>query len=189
MGNIIEYGIRGIWIKAFGENGLFRGSFEHYKKEKKLEGRLRDYFGHSTIKGDFEKNKLSFEKTYDNRKGEPILYEFEKQRGIWVGKFTYVNEKIFGGETSCELSNDGNYKFDWEEIVRHAGLSPQGAEEYSRGILEYMIQTGFLIKTQDAETGENLISLTEKGEKIAQDFDELESAIKNSGTPDDEIPF
>ncbi len=72
---------------AFVDIYPFSGYFFRDPTTKKLEGRLVDEFGASTIEGTMDDKKLRFQKSYLDRAGVPIDYEFERAENSWRGYY------------------------------------------------------------------------------------------------------
>jgi len=111
-------------------------------------GLLADDYGLSKIKGIyFEKDKIRFEKDYQNR--EDIInydFEFNKKKNIWLGN--YNGEKSGKGKAICEINSALKGLLFGERV-------PMTDEEFARRLINNMIDRGMLIKVEDNEIGNN----------------------------------
>lgn len=156
------YDMVGIFIQPFLGNGIFVGNdLQHNEDDNRLVGKLDDYYGPSKIEGtlNLSRGEMKFNKIY--RGTRPVInYEFEKQGDLWVGKYS---GKDTMGETMCEIFGvEEPPKFNWNDMVKTATLSPFGTDEWAKRMVKEMEQEGYIEIVKDPETGENFVKPLDK---------------------------
>ncbi len=157
----------GVFIQPISGNGVFVGSdLLHNEKDNSLTGKLHDYYGESLINGSLDLNKglMKFDKKYLD-KDDVINYDFEKEKGLWIGKFN--GRKSLYGEAMCEIFEVGaKPKINWNYVAKNAKISYEGSEKWTPSLVEEMKNKGYIEIIKDSESGEDLIKLTEEGEGL-----------------------
>ncbi len=166
--------INGLFYDSWNDEAtLFTGLF-NYSKGKSSEdigGLLEDCYGRSRIEGLLsEQNTLSFNKTYGGR--PPIDYKFswDKEIGLYVG--TWKGKDAFEGHSVCKLDNN-LIQADVDFILEYfKSFVPVRVEEKSKAVLDYMVEEGHLYVSRDSISGKEMLSLSEKGKRLAEEAEE-----------------
>jgi len=163
MGKEHKYNIMGIIMQPFFRNTLFEGIIR-CQENGNFRGELTDVRGKSRIEGILKNHEgeMYFRKQYFAR-NDSIFYLFRKQGNLWVGVYMGVGVEI--GEAQCEIF-EKNQVIDWNRRVFTEMFSTETAEANSRYLIEKMVQEGFLKRVKDSETGEEMLSLTDKAKRF-----------------------
>ncbi|MBS3072355.1 hypothetical protein J4477_00800 [Candidatus Pacearchaeota archaeon] len=191
--------IDGLFYSLFSDEvAQFTGVFTYSKGS--IEGILEDCYGRSKIEGLLsEQESLSFSKTYAGRPSIEYKFSFDKEKGLYLG--AWKGADAFNGYASCKLDNS-LIQSDANLIIEYfKSFDAMTNEERVRAIMDFMVGKGYFDVSQDSTTGESMLSLTEEGEKLAEEADRildpeekqiLYNAVRKAEEDtefDDDIPF
>ncbi len=154
--------VLGVILQPFHENVLFSGKNLEHDTNNRLNGRLTDAYGLSSISGslDLSLEEMNFDKKYDTgiSAGVTIKYKFRKEGVLWVGEYGWNGN--FRGESLCELFETGKRpKTDWDILLRQSQLS---SERFAKELIQEMIRDGYFEEVEEAETGRKFLKPSNK---------------------------
>lgn len=114
-----------------------------------------------------EQESLSFSKTYAKRPSIEYKFSFDKERGLYLGAWKGVD--AFNGYAGCRLDDrliQPDVDFMWEHFGSFDGMTD---EERAREIMDYMVGKEYLSVSIDQTSGKEMVSLSEKGKRLAEE--------------------
>jgi hypothetical protein len=109
---------------------------------------LIDCYGRSIIEGEISPRQLLFNKIYQDS-GNEIFYQYYKnEMGVWIGEYS-SNERIGRGHSQAKTN------LDWQDLEMIVP-EPFDPEEYSRDLIDRMVDDGRLRIFGNNENGEDL---------------------------------
>lgn len=180
------------------EVAQFTGVF-HYSKgddSDAIEGLVEDCYGRSRIEGFLsEQSNLTFNKAYHRRPSIEYKFAFDKEIGLYVGK--WKGKDAFEGHAVCKLDyNLIQLDADW--IIDYFKSFPiMTNEERAKLMIGQMVGEGHLDVSRDQRSAKEMLSLSEKGKKLAEEAEEtitpeekrlIKRAVDKT-LEDDDIPF
>ncbi|GEM_PF-3700915 len=191
--------IDGLFYAPFeDEVAQFTGVFHYFRGDDSdaIEGLVEDCYGRSRIEGLLSEQKtLSFNKTYGRRPHIEYKFSFDKEMGLYVG--TWKGKDAFEGHSVCRL--DGQLvQANVDFIIKYfKSFDPVSVEKKSKAVLDYMVRKGHLDVSRDPRSGKEMLSLSEKGKKLAREAERtitpeekrlIKRAVEKT-LEDDDIPF
>ena len=192
--------IDGLFYAPFSDEvAQFTGLFSYSGGEDSdaIDGLLEDAYGRSRIEGLLsESETINFNKTYGGRTPIEYKFSFDQESGLYLG--TWQGEDAFRGYAACKL-DDNLIQKDADLIVEYfKSFDAITDEERGKEIMNQMVGKGYFNVSQDPESGEEMVSLSEEGQKLAEEAEQtitdkerelVNDIVEQINNEDDDIPF